>query len=396
MDPEHLRAPRPTIEHTRKLPLATLNFHDKGGEIAAVRALLEQTPVAGRVITIDALHTTRDTARTIVDTHGADYLMSVKENASETYNTLGTINWERDATGHFEEPISKAHGRLEQRRIEVMTPPSAPHQLSPRRADLPHHPRAHRHQAQRHRTDHLHARLWHHLGAGATRDPATAPRLEPRPLVGRGQPPHQGHNLRRGRLPRAHPIRAREQRDLHQPRARADYPQDPLRQLRFRDTTLRAATRGRLHGPALALTPRPGAPPRPGNTRTRPSTRGPGSHPHPGANTRGKHRRRPGLTAEPLVLEPHVGDRRDCSGPRQEVLPSVAGPSGTTPSAPASPTVKRRANRVQRQRPECLPNRPIARGLSEISRNRPQFTKIPERGIVLSDQAGHIDLFARH
>ena len=110
------------IEPTRKLPLATLNFHDKGGEIAAVRALLEQTPVAGRVITIDALHTTRDTARTIVDTHGADYLMSVKENASETYHTLGTIHWERDATGHFEEPISKAHGRLEQRRIEVMTP----------------------------------------------------------------------------------------------------------------------------------------------------------------------------------------------------------------------------------------------------------------------------------
>ena len=82
------------------------------------------------------------------------------------------------------------------------------------------------------------------------------------------------------------------------------------------------------------------------------------------------------------MLGPHVGDRRDGSGPCQEVLPSVAGPSETTPSAPARPTVTR-ANRVRRQRPECLPNRPIARGVSEISRNRPQFTEISERGIVL-------------
>jgi len=33
---------------------------------------VEEVPVEGRVITVDALHTTRDTARSIVDTHGVD------------------------------------------------------------------------------------------------------------------------------------------------------------------------------------------------------------------------------------------------------------------------------------------------------------------------------------
>ena len=110
------------VEHATRMPVATLNYHDDGGEIAAVRTLLEQVPVEGRVITLDALHTTRDTARAIVETHRADYLMSVKDNAPETRKALETVDWERAASGRFEEKIDKAHGRIEQRRIEVLTP----------------------------------------------------------------------------------------------------------------------------------------------------------------------------------------------------------------------------------------------------------------------------------
>ena len=110
------------VEHATRMPVATLNDHDDGGEIAAVRTLLEQVPVEGRVITLDALHTTRDTARAIVETHRADYLMSVKDNAPETRKALETVDWERAASGRFEEKIDKAHGRIEQRRIEVLTP----------------------------------------------------------------------------------------------------------------------------------------------------------------------------------------------------------------------------------------------------------------------------------
>ena len=48
--------------------------------------------------------------------------MTVKANAPETYETLSTINWNRDATGEFEEEPTKEHGRIECRRIQTMTP----------------------------------------------------------------------------------------------------------------------------------------------------------------------------------------------------------------------------------------------------------------------------------
>ena len=55
-------------------------------------------------------------------TQRADYVFTVKGNASETFDTLDGIDWERDATRCFTEDIDKAHGRLEQRSIRVMTP----------------------------------------------------------------------------------------------------------------------------------------------------------------------------------------------------------------------------------------------------------------------------------
>jgi len=48
---------------------------------------------------MDALHTIRDTTCSIVDTHRADRLMTVKANARETSGMLGTIDWERDGMG---------------------------------------------------------------------------------------------------------------------------------------------------------------------------------------------------------------------------------------------------------------------------------------------------------
>ena len=111
------------VVHDTALPVASHGFHDENGERAAIRALLEEVSLAGHVATVDALHTVRDTARGIVESHNVDYLMTVKANAPETYETLSTINWNRDATGAFEQEITKAHGRIERRRIQTMTPP---------------------------------------------------------------------------------------------------------------------------------------------------------------------------------------------------------------------------------------------------------------------------------
>ena len=110
------------VAHDTGLPVASHGFHDESGERAALRALFEEVSLAGHVITLDALHTVRDTARSIVETHNAHYLMSVKANAPETFETLSTINWNRDATGAFEEEPTKEHGRIECRRIQTMTP----------------------------------------------------------------------------------------------------------------------------------------------------------------------------------------------------------------------------------------------------------------------------------
>ena len=86
------------VDHSTGVPVANLNFHDQNGELAAVGALLEVVSIRGAVLTLDALHTTRDTTVSIVEQHAADYLLTVKGNCSETFEALATMPWE-DATG---------------------------------------------------------------------------------------------------------------------------------------------------------------------------------------------------------------------------------------------------------------------------------------------------------
>ncbi len=108
------------VDHETGAPFSLLNFNDEGGELAAMHDLLERSDIGGKVITLDALHTTRHTAKLI--TQRADYVFVVKGNAPETFAILDSINWQKDATGHFTEPFDKAHGRLEQRSISVLVP----------------------------------------------------------------------------------------------------------------------------------------------------------------------------------------------------------------------------------------------------------------------------------
>ena len=112
------------VSHHDRQPIRSLVFTDAGGEIAAVLALLEEVDISGSVITLDALHTTRNTAAAILHRHQAHYLLSVKGNASETYAALRTIDWNQVATASFSEQPSKAHGRIEQHHIQTMKPES--------------------------------------------------------------------------------------------------------------------------------------------------------------------------------------------------------------------------------------------------------------------------------
>ena len=109
------------IDHVSGMPLASLDLRDEGGEVAAVLALLEEVEVEGKVITLDALHTTKKTASVIVRTHKADYMFTVKGNSSSAYERLKAFDWENDSTGRFTEKISKGHGRMEQSSIEIVS-----------------------------------------------------------------------------------------------------------------------------------------------------------------------------------------------------------------------------------------------------------------------------------
>ena len=110
-------------------PLASRRRRDEGGEIAALRALLEDVDVRGRVLTVDALHSTRDTERAIIETHGADYALSVKPNCPDTFAQLAAIDWNAPAARHHTDGPAKAHGRIETRRIAARDLP--PDTLAP-------------------------------------------------------------------------------------------------------------------------------------------------------------------------------------------------------------------------------------------------------------------------
>ena len=91
------------VRHDNAMPIASHTYTEEGGEIAAVRALLEGVDVRGAVITLDALHTTRNTLLALRRRHGAHYLLTVKGNSPETYEILETNHWDRDATSGFSE-----------------------------------------------------------------------------------------------------------------------------------------------------------------------------------------------------------------------------------------------------------------------------------------------------
>ncbi|HEX6235010.1 MAG TPA: ISAs1 family transposase, partial [Jiangellaceae bacterium] len=59
--------------------LGQIRAAGKGHELAAAKALLTQVPVAGRVVTADALLTQRDISEQIVAA-GGDYLLPIDEN----------------------------------------------------------------------------------------------------------------------------------------------------------------------------------------------------------------------------------------------------------------------------------------------------------------------------
>jgi predicted transposase YbfD/YdcC len=90
----------------------------KTNEIPTLRELLNaMRNIKGRIITADALHTQRETARCIVEEKKADYVFTVKDNQKTLKENIIALRLENTAVQA--ETIEKAHGRIETRRIQT-------------------------------------------------------------------------------------------------------------------------------------------------------------------------------------------------------------------------------------------------------------------------------------
>lgn len=83
--PLHLLA---ALSHQTRATLAQTPVPDKTNEITALPDLLASLPLDDVVVTADALHTQRDTARFLVCEKGADYLLVVKDNQPTLHQKL--------------------------------------------------------------------------------------------------------------------------------------------------------------------------------------------------------------------------------------------------------------------------------------------------------------------
>jgi predicted transposase YbfD/YdcC len=93
---------------------------NKGGEIEAVRQLIDCLDIKGTIVTMDALHCQKDTLQQLTKS-GADFVVQVKENQPKLLEALRTQfqpYWERNGEGlahHYTQ--NQGHGRQEERTV---------------------------------------------------------------------------------------------------------------------------------------------------------------------------------------------------------------------------------------------------------------------------------------
>ena len=101
--------------HHSHVVLNQVEVADKASELKAVKPLLDPIPLAGRVVTADALHTQVETARYLVEDQQAHYLFTVKDNQPTLKADIASLHMEAAPPEHV--TLDKAHGRVEIRRI---------------------------------------------------------------------------------------------------------------------------------------------------------------------------------------------------------------------------------------------------------------------------------------
>jgi hypothetical protein len=85
--------------HKEGIVIAQQAVAAKSNEITAVRPLLANIDIAGCVVTADAMHTQKNTARFIVEEKQADYLFTVKDNQSTLKQDIESLSLDAFSPG---------------------------------------------------------------------------------------------------------------------------------------------------------------------------------------------------------------------------------------------------------------------------------------------------------
>lgn len=80
--------------HGQGAVIAQSEVDAKTNEIPALRELLDPLPIQDRVVTADALHTQRETARFLVEDKQAHYLLTAKDNQKTLADDLKAFDWD--------------------------------------------------------------------------------------------------------------------------------------------------------------------------------------------------------------------------------------------------------------------------------------------------------------
>ncbi|MHB1155093.1 MAG: ISAs1 family transposase [Eubacteriales bacterium] len=103
-----------------RLVLGEIATEQKSNEITAIPELLKMLNLHGCIVTIDAMGTQKDIARTIIS-KDADYLLSVKDNQSNLLNDI-SLYFSTEKNGcSYAQTTEKSHGRYEKRECWVST-----------------------------------------------------------------------------------------------------------------------------------------------------------------------------------------------------------------------------------------------------------------------------------
>jgi predicted transposase YbfD/YdcC len=110
------------LGHQLGLTLGATEISD-GDEIGAVQHLLTELVLTGKVVTLDALHTQRETAQRIL-AGGGDYLMVVKGNQPQLKEAIRILLGGEEAEGEPRLPVQEIddrHGRLQSRWLRAVS-----------------------------------------------------------------------------------------------------------------------------------------------------------------------------------------------------------------------------------------------------------------------------------